>query len=294
MLEGAKNGKTSSESSKLNLGGKRISALQKCLLAWYDREGRDFPWRKTRDAYKVLVSEVLLQKTASDRVAGIYHRFFGKFPSVKKLARADEKKIREIVGTLGLKKRAAYLSSLAREISNKYAGKVPEDRESLISLTGVGEYTCDAVLCFAFGKRCPILDTNVRRVLRRHFGLRIFEARRSDKELRGLAASVLPHEKFREFNYALLDFAAKICLPSRPLCRECPLLSSCRFGKQASNQDFARAFDPVAPRGKRESHPGAHIRPLVATGPFVGAGQYGPKDGGKRHPRIQESGRRVV
>lgn len=205
--------------------------LQNCLLSWRGRNRGDYPWRKTNDPYRILVSEVLLQKTVSHRVARIYDDFFQKFPSVKDLAVANKKEIRALIRSLGLPKRVTYLSSLARQIMTQHGGKVPRNRESLLSLPGVGEYTSAAVLCFAFGERLPIVDTNVLRIFGRFFGLKIPAKQGTSEKFRRLATSVLPRTNFKEFNYALLDLGAKICLPFNPKCGECPLRASCSYRK---------------------------------------------------------------
>jgi len=211
----------------------KILALRKNLLKFHSI--RDFPWRRTKDPYKVLISEILLQKTTSKQVEKIFRQFFEKFPSLARLALADIEEIRGVIGTLGLAKRAAYLKELASDIMNRFNGKVPDDPESLKSLKGVGKYTCNAVLCFAFNKPVPIVDTNIARVLRRYFGIFEEKPAYSDKTLWGVAQLVLPARGYRRFNYALLDLAAVLCLPSDPLCDRCPLHLFCEF---ASNQNI--------------------------------------------------------
>lgn len=206
---------------------RKVSALRNSLLKWYEKEARDFPWRRTRDPYKVLVSEILLQKTTSRQVNDIYRSFFERYPSVRDLAAASAEEIKDIIGILGLEKRAAFLKESANKIVNDYAGEVPDSSEALKSLKGVGDYVCNAVLCFAFRVRSPIVDNNVARVFRRYFGLKSTKPAYSDKELWGIAKSILPRKGFREFNYALLDLAAKVCLASNPLHGKCPLSSRC-------------------------------------------------------------------
>ncbi|MBA7632096.1 Adenine DNA glycosylase [subsurface metagenome] len=208
---------------------RKVSALRNSLLKWYEKEARDFPWRRTRDPYKVLVSEILLQKTTSKQVSGIYRPFFERYPSVRELAGTSTGEIKEIVGKLGLEKRADFLKEAANKIVNEYGGKIPESPEFLKSLKGVGNYVCNSVLCFAFGVPCHIVDNNVARVLRRYFGLDSTKRAHSDKELWKVAERVLPLKKFREFNYALLDFAALICKPKNPLHEQCPLKKLCIY-----------------------------------------------------------------
>ena len=215
---------------------RKVPNFRNSLLRWYEKEARDFPWRRTRDPYKVLVSEIFLQKTTSKQVSDLYYQFFEKYPNVKDLASASVEEIKEIIGGLGLEKRAGFLKELANRIVDEYGGVVPDGPEVLKSFKGVGDYVCNAVLCFAFGAQVPIVDNNVARVLRRYFGLESTRPAYSDKELWKIAQSILPTKKFREFNYALLDFAAKVCLASNPLCGKCPLSSRCSEAARQSRK----------------------------------------------------------
>ena len=139
------------------------------LLDWYRRNGRDLPWRRTRDPYHILVSEVMLQQTQVDRVLPKYEEWLGKFPTLEALATANEADVTETWRPLGYNIRPRRLHAIAKESVAKYGGELPGDHETLLSFKGIGAYTAGAVLSFAFGQRAAILDTNVARVLFRVF-----------------------------------------------------------------------------------------------------------------------------
>lgn len=205
----------------------KVISLQRAVAEFFKREGRRFPWRETRNPYVVLVSELLLQKTTSRQVLEVFNEFFSRYPSIKDLAKADLEDLEKIVKRLGLVKRAKFLKEIALKVVEVHKGEIPGD-ERLIKLKGVGRYTANAVLCFAFDKRAPIVDANVARVLRRYFGLKAEKPAYEDKNVWKLAEMILPEEGYREFNYGLLDISAKYCRP-KPLCTNCPLKSHCCY-----------------------------------------------------------------
>src|SRR5436189_1447922 len=144
-------------------------AFTRKLLAWYARAARDLPWRKTRDPYRVAVSEFMLQQTQVSRVAEYYPRFLERFPDLETLARARPRAVREAWDGLGYYARARNLHALAKQVARDHDGTLPDEPEELIKLPGVGRYTAGAVATFAYEKPVPAVDTNVSRVLRRVF-----------------------------------------------------------------------------------------------------------------------------
>ena len=144
-------------------------AFKRRLLAWFRREGRDLPWRRTRDPYHVLVSEFMLQQTQVARVTQYYGRFLNRYPTIKALAKARPKAVREAWDGLGYYRRAANLHSLAKTVERDYGGKIPTRPAELRRLPGVGAYTAGAVLAFAYEQPAAVVDTNVERVIRRAF-----------------------------------------------------------------------------------------------------------------------------
>lgn len=203
--------------------------FQQRLLAWYGQHRRDLPWRRTRDPYKILVSEIMLQQTQVERVIPKYHEFLTKYPTLETLARAPLKAVKRTWYPLGYNIRPVHLRGIAREALARYDGRVPDDEQALRSLKGIGRYTAGAVLSFAYGRDVPVVDTNVKRVLGRiFFGPRQLKRAKGQKALWELAAALVPRGRGYDFNQALMDFGATWCTPSRPRCRPCPMRSFCQ------------------------------------------------------------------
>ena len=198
------------------------------MLAWYDSNGRDLPWRQTRDPYRILVSEVMLQQTQVDRVLPKYQEWLEKYPTLQALADAPEDDVSATWRPLGYNIRPRRLHAIARESVASYGGTLPGDEAALRSFKGIGEYTAGAVLSFAFGQRAAILDTNVARVLFRVFvGRGNPKAHSMKKHLWGVSRTVLPRARVYDFNQALMDFGATLCTARKPQCLLCPMRSSC-------------------------------------------------------------------
>jgi A/G-specific adenine glycosylase len=191
--------------------------------------GRDFPWRRETDPYKILVAEKLLQQTTYGHVLKVYHDFFKKFPNVRSLAKAEVPEIENTIRRLGFQRqRARQLKEIAQVIVNEYGGNVPSRKEDLLRLKGVGEYVANAVLCFAFGKDVAIVDMNVRRVVSRVFGWKGV----SDKEIAKRLCAMLPKGKAKEFNWTMIDFSSIIC-SRKPKCKICFLNDLCLYYAQS-------------------------------------------------------------
>jgi A/G-specific adenine glycosylase len=198
------------------------------LLDWYRRNGRDLPWRQTRDPYRILVSEVMLQQTQVDRVLPKYHEWLDKYPTFEALAAAPEADVAATWRPLGYNIRPRRLHAIARESVERYGGELPGDEATLRSFKGIGAYTAGAVLSFAFGQRAAILDTNVARVLFRMFvGSGNPKAHAMRRHLWEVSRTVLPRRHVFDFNQALMDFGATLCTARRPQCRVCPLRTGC-------------------------------------------------------------------
>ncbi|HSL23464.1 MAG TPA: A/G-specific adenine glycosylase [Vicinamibacterales bacterium] len=199
------------------------------LLAWYRAHGRDLPWRRTRDPYRVLVSEIMLQQTQVDRVLPKYEEWLEKFPTLEALAAADPHDVARTWYPLGYNIRPRRLHAIANEAVARYGGDLPADAEALRAFKGIGPYTAGAVLSFAFGKRAAILDTNVARVLHRVFVARgDAKAHAARKHLWELSRTVLPARHVYDFNQALMDLGATVCTARAPRCDICPLRGLCR------------------------------------------------------------------
>jgi A/G-specific adenine glycosylase len=199
------------------------------LLAWYRRHGRDLPWRKTGDPYHILVSEIMLQQTQVDRVLPKYAEWLEKYPTFHALAGAPEHEVTRTWYPLGYNIRPRRLQSIAREAVAKYGGELPSDRETLLSFKGIGEYTAGAIQSFAFGQRAAILDTNVARVLFRVFvGTGDPKSHATKRHLWTLSEALVPRRHVFDFNQALMDFGAMVCVARNPRCLVCPMAHSCR------------------------------------------------------------------
>jgi A/G-specific adenine glycosylase len=207
---------------------RKIRAFQRRLLAWYAVHGRDLPWRRTREPYRILVSEIMLQQTQVARVLPKYRQFLRRFPTLASLAAADVGEVRRLWYPLGYNIRPVRLHMIAREALARYGGRLPADAQALRRLPGIGPYTAGAMLAFAYGQDAPLLDTNVRRVLTRVFlGGSAGRRQRGDRALWELARTLVPPGLGYDFNQALMDFGATWCTPRRPRCRGCPLRRVC-------------------------------------------------------------------
>jgi A/G-specific adenine glycosylase len=220
-------------------------SFKRRLLEWYRGHARDLPWRRTRDPWRVLVSEFMLQQTRVSRVMEYYPRFLSRFPTVYALASARPGRVREAWDGLGYYRRAAHLHDLARTVVRDHAGEIPSDPGHLRRLPGVGPYTAGAVATFAYERRVAAVDTNVARVLRRVFRPRLPAGARGARRLAALATSLLPHRPATvwAFNQALMDLGATVCTARRPRCEVCPVRPACRTGRAADRAD--RTVKPV-------------------------------------------------
>ena len=212
------------------LDGETLRAFQTRLLRWFRKHGRDLPWRKTRDPYKILVSEVMLQQTQVDRVRGYYERFLREYPTVRDLAMAHPARVREAWEGLGYYARARNLHAAARDVARRHDGSFPRRLAEVMALPGVGRYTAGAVLSFAYGEPAPVLDTNVRRLLSRVFVRRRPASRAQfDRRLWALAENTIPARHAWAFNQALMDLGATVCTARGPNCGICPMRSICAY-----------------------------------------------------------------
>jgi len=210
------------------------------LLDWFERNGRTFPWRETQDPYRILIAEMMLQRTKAEQVVPVYRRFLEKFPTPFHISKATIEEIHKILQPLGLAWRAKKMHEMAVYIVEKHAGRIPDRREELLKVPGVGEYVADAVLCFGFGKNRAVLDSNVVRVLKRYYGMDSHTEARRDKKFRAKIDEILPEGRARDFNFAILDLAALICKPRNPLHEKCPLNDSCNYYIKIKNEDKIR------------------------------------------------------
>ncbi len=203
--------------------------FRRALLAWYGAHGRDLPWRRTSDPYHILVSEVMLQQTQVDRVIPKYHEWLDKYPSLAALAAAPEPDVADAWRPLGYNIRPRRLQAIARESVARYNSRLPSEEDTLLSFKGIGTYTAGAIRSFAFGQRAPIVDTNVARVLFRVFVSRgDAKAPATRKHLWNVSEVLMPRKRVFDFNQALMDLGATVCVARKPKCPVCPMARICR------------------------------------------------------------------
>jgi A/G-specific adenine glycosylase len=198
------------------------------LLKWGEKNKRSFPWRKDRTPYKVLLAEILLQRTPANRVAKFFPKLIERFPSPERVVNADADQLRKLFHPMGLKKKVDWLTSLLKEVCDKYDCKIPNQESELTKLPGVGLYTARAIMCFGFNENVAIVDVNVARVLSRVFGITQVKRPSEDSKLWHFAETLLPKEHTRHYNEALLDFSALICKKA-PLCKICLVRDYCDY-----------------------------------------------------------------
>jgi A/G-specific adenine glycosylase len=206
------------------------------LRAWYRRNARDLPWRRTRDPYRILVSELMLQQTQVSRVVTRYGEFLEQFPTLGDVARARPARVTEAWAGLGYYARARNLHRLAREVTNdgqQPEHALPDHPEALRRLPGIGAYTAGAVASFAYERRAALVDTNVARVLKRAFAPRAnVKTTRGQRVVWGLAHELLPRSGRATWthNQALMELGALVCTARIAHCDRCPVRSVCRSG----------------------------------------------------------------
>ncbi len=220
----------------------RRLAFRRRLLAWFRRHGRDLPWRRTRDPYHILVSEVMLQQTQVSRVTEYWPRFLERFPTLRDLAAAPAPRVREAWNGLGYYRRAANLHHLAQQVVAEHDGDLPRDAEQLRTLPGVGRYTAGAVASFAWEQAEPAVDTNVARVLRRAFHPRLARGARGVRTLDATARSLLPRPGRTAWatNQALMELGALICTARVMRCDKCPVRPVCLTGNRTVRRAGSR------------------------------------------------------
>jgi len=243
----------------------RFDHLWHSLLNWYAENKRELPWRTTRDPYAILVSETMLQQTGVERVIPKYVAFLAELPTLESLAQAPTGAVIRLWAGLGYNRRAVWLQRAAQEAIQRWGG-LPSSIADLQLLPGIGPYTARAVACFAFAAQVAVVDTNVRRVLRRVLagagGNGDGAASLPEGQLLALAERVLPPGCAYDWNQALMDLGATICTHHAPRCLSCPLQSSCL------------AYPAILAQGAHIQSSVAEAKPRWKESPFVGSRRY--------------------
>lgn len=225
-----------------------IQSFQKHLISWFEREKRDLPWRKSKDPYKIWVSEIMLQQTRVDTVIPYFNNFIRKFPTLKSLAEADEDEVLKAWEGLGYYSRARNLHAAVKEVQEKYGGKVPKTKKEITSLKGVGPYTAGAILSIAYGVPEPAVDGNVMRVLSRILLIREDISKPSARKIfEEAAGQMISRDNPSAFNQGLMELGALICTPVSPGCLLCPVQEFCLARREGVQEEL-----PVKTRGQKQ------------------------------------------
>lgn len=204
------------------------AALSDMLLKWYAHHGRaHLPWRETRDAYRILVSEFMLQQTQVDRALPKYEAFVERFPSVAALAAASQSYVLRLWQGLGYNSRAVRLHALAKVVMQRFGGRIPSELPALVDLPGIGSYTAAALRAFAFECDEPAMDTNIRRVVHRWLLGIEYPPLASAADLDQMARRLIPAGRGHDWNSAMMDLGATICKARTPDCARCPIRARC-------------------------------------------------------------------
>lgn len=209
------------------------------LLKWNEQVNkRQMPWKGEKDPYKIWLSEIILQQTRVEQGWAYYEKFIKAFPTVQKLAKANDEKVFKLWEGLGYYSRCKNLLATARIISADYKGKFPDTYEEIVSLKGVGPYTAAAIVSFAYNLPYAVVDGNVMRVLSRYFGVdTAIDSTEGKKLFQQIASDCLPQNKAGVYNQAIMDFGATFCKPQNPTCKECPLKKKCvAFANEKVNE----------------------------------------------------------
>lgn len=224
------------------------------LLEWYQRQKRDLPWRRSRDPYHIWVSEVMLQQTRVETVKPYYERFVAQFPTVERLAEAPEEYVLKAWEGLGYYSRVRNLQTAAREVVERYGGKVPDTKEQFSTLKGVGPYTAGAVMSIAFNRREPAVDGNVMRVLSRFFCIEEDIAKGSTRAMmERLQYELIPEGRASDFNQALMELGALVCTPKSPQCLVCPVMERCAGRIEGKEETLPVKTKAKPPRPERRA-----------------------------------------
>ena len=223
---------------------KDLAAFRRALLRWYDRHRRDLPWRKTRDPYRIWLSEIMLQQTRVAAVLEHYRIFLERFPSVEALAAASEDAVLTAWSGLGYYRRARMLHQCAKELVEKHGGRFPQTAEALETLPGIGRYTAAAIAGIAFDEPIAVVDGNVERVVQRLAGCDL-----TKPQIWQRAQSILNPARPGDFNQSMMELGATVCLPRDPKCPTCPVRRWCvtQQVRQEANETIATTRERRAP-----------------------------------------------
>ena len=218
------------------MNNQNIVFFRHSILIWFKNNGREYPWRNEIDSYKILIAEMMLQRTRADQVVPVYIEFIKKFPTILSLAEADIDDIILYLINLGLPRRANRMKEAARMIVMKHDSVIPSERMELLKIPGIGEYIADAVITLAYDGHRIAIDSNVERIVTRFFGMAIKREIRRNKQFSNFCQTFtnrLKPQSVKNLNWAMIDHAALICKP-KPICQKCSLIENCIYTKKTT------------------------------------------------------------
>lgn len=209
--------------------------IVKKILLWYGKNKRDFPWRHTKDPYRIMIAEFMLHRTRAGQVVPVYENFIKKYPDVYKLSRARSENIKQVTQHLGLHWRSSHFIEAAKYIVKNYNSSFSDTADDLLKIPGIGEYITGAILTVCFNKPYPAVDTNVARFVNRFYGLNLTGEIRRKKEIINIAKQLFNTVNPGKHLFAIIDFTTMICKPRNPDHENCMIKDDCKYFKSATN-----------------------------------------------------------
>ena len=205
-----------------------MNKIHNIVINWYNHHGRDFPWRHTKNPYKIMIAEFMLHRTKAEQVVPVYNEFIKKFPDIYSLAQAEPEDMLSVTERLGLHWRGKHFIESARYIIYQLNGMFPEDYNDLRKIPGVGEYIAGAIVTVCFDKPAPVVDSNIARFINRCWNLKLNGEIRRNKKIIEIAKELFKLKEPGKFLFAIIDFTSILCKPRKPECSECVLKSVCK------------------------------------------------------------------
>ena len=216
-----------------NNGHQKKNIFLKEILKWGEENFKNYPWRLEQNPYKIFIAEILLGRTKAHQVVPVFKKIMKEYPTLKKFLEINSNKVRDFFKSLGLIKRSEFVIEMILRIKIDFNSQIPYTFSELISLKGIGRYSANAILCFGFSQRRPLLDTNFIRIYERVFKIKAkTKTPKSDKFLWEFSEYLLPKKNFIKFNYAILDLGGNVCISKKAKCLECPLKVICIYFKE--------------------------------------------------------------
>lgn len=203
--------------------------IRRKLFLWQKDNYRNFPWRHTKDSYKIMIAEFMLHRTRADQVMPVYQDFIKKYPDIDSLAEANPAEVNKVTEKLGLHWRRKHFFNAAIFIRDNFRGRIPDSRDKLLSVPGVGEYVAGTILTIIFNKREWVVDSNIARFFNRFYGLNLSGEIRRKRQIVEISKKFYQTTKTRQLTFALLDFATLICKPTSPVCDFCIIKMKCKY-----------------------------------------------------------------